>query len=483
MKRAAINLFTLGFALLAACESTPKASDAGALTDAAIVCPATADPSTWGPGTTHDTTIDAPETWTAAGSPHRVTDVITVNQPLTIEPCAVVLLDPSSSSRASLTVQSEGRLLAEGTAASPILIRGLPRADGSRVGNTIDSITATGEAIRLAHVTMEGGGETTASLGDYMLTLQGSGSGTPKTLHVDHVTLRDGYGGGIYLSKGDRFSADSTDLTVTGMRATSGLSADHNMTNDAPVRFAHPDSVGSLPSGDYTGNTSDHIAVSCFGCARVGVTETATWRDPGVPYFMRSGIALEPSASNPTLTLEAGVTLRWTTGTSTSNRGTLRVGYAPMGTEKATLIVAGTAENVVTMEGVTEQPGAWSGIAIYQGGVDTRLDHLLLRHAGLETPSAIIDCSGLGPRFGIGVNVASGLDVSPDLIRNTTVQDAAADTVGIMRGWSIDEAAVGLAPDYLAAAAGNTVTGLSCRQSGFQVVPPSGPPTCSTTCE
>lgn len=458
-----------------ACGTQPVVQDAGS------TCPATADSATWGPGTPHEQPIEAAQTWTAAASPHRVKWSLLVTSPLTIEPCAVVLMEPPSGATASLTVNGDGRLVAEGTAAQPILIRGLPRADdGKRVGNTINAVTSKGEAIRLAYVTIEGSGETAASLGDYMVTLQGSGTSTPKTIHVDHVTLRDGYGGGIYLSETDRFSANSSDLAVTGMRATGGLSPDTNMPREAPVHFVSAEAVRTLPSGSYSGNASDHIAVGSFNSGGARITESGSWKDPGVPYFMRSGLKIVPSASNPTLTLEAGVTLKWTTGASLSNRGAIEVGYAATGNERATLLVAGTATKPVTMEGVTDQPGAWAGIEIHLAGSDSRLSHALLRHSGLESSTAIIDCSGLGRRFAIGVNYAARLG-EPDssIIRDTTIRDAKAGTVGIMRGWTSTGS---MSTDFLNSG-GNTVMGLTCRQSGFMSDPPNAPAMCSTTCD
>jgi hypothetical protein len=45
-----------------------------------------------GTGTDHGGTISAAETWTAAGSPHRITAELVVRATVTIEPCALVLL-------------------------------------------------------------------------------------------------------------------------------------------------------------------------------------------------------------------------------------------------------------------------------------------------------------------------------------------------------------------------------------------------------
>ncbi|MBM4357546.1 MAG: hypothetical protein FJ096_05485 [Deltaproteobacteria bacterium] len=96
------------------------------------LCPATDDPTLWTAGTLHSGAIDAAETWTAAASPHRVLGTLDVNAVLTVDPCAVVLLAPTEGGGAThLDLHEGGKLVAEGSADKPILIRGLKRADGS----------------------------------------------------------------------------------------------------------------------------------------------------------------------------------------------------------------------------------------------------------------------------------------------------------------------------------------------------------------
>ena len=78
-------------------------------------CPA----PTSGP-TNHPGTVGT-ETWTAAGSPHKVPLNTNISGTLTIEPCAEVLI----GGQLNLSVEGTGKLVAEGTANKPIHIGAL----------------------------------------------------------------------------------------------------------------------------------------------------------------------------------------------------------------------------------------------------------------------------------------------------------------------------------------------------------------------
>ncbi|MBM4357547.1 MAG: hypothetical protein FJ096_05490 [Deltaproteobacteria bacterium] len=332
--------------------------------------------------------------------------------------------------------------------------------------------------MRLAHVTLEGSAASTNSNGSYLLRLAGIGERASQLLHVDHVTLRDGHGGGIFVSGAGLFTKDSTDLTVTGMRALEGLREDTNMPLTAPIHFDDAQAASTLPSGQFTGNAIDHVAVGVFGSGGTQIDEgTHTWRYLGVPYYMISMLFLG-GPSGPTLTIEAGTTLKWTTGEGNSNRGGIDVGY---GDDAGPLLVKGTADRKVTMEGVTEDPGAWEGIEFFPNGAASRLDHLVVRHTGNGSSTSVDNCANptvQWARFAVGVNFTDEPGKVPDasMIRNTTIKDALPDTAGIARGWVADLAACD-SVDFLAGQ-GNEVVGLATPQSAYAIDPPNAAPMC-----
>jgi len=446
---------------------------------AAGLCPALDPITSWNSGTLHTGAVDAPETWTAAASPHKIVGTLDVNAAITVEPCGIVLFAPTDGGGETiLDLHAKGQFLAQGSADKPILMKGLRRDDGSAEENGIAAIEATGEVVRFAHVTFEGSAKSSDLSGSYFVRLVGLGERGSQQLHVEHVTLRDGYGGGIFLSKAAVFTKESTDLTVTGMRALEGLREDTNMPLTAPVHFDDAQGVSTLPSGSYAGNVTDHVAVGIFGSGDTHIDDGAhVWRDTGVPYYMLSKLFIA-GTGGPTLTLEAGVTLQWTTGESDSNRGGIDVGYAD---EEGTLLVQGSADRKVTMEGVTDDPGAWEGIEFFPKGAGSRLDHLILRHTGNGSNTSIAHCTDPSmqwARFAVGINFNAEPGMVPEatMIQNVTIENALAETAGIARGWiaKIDNCD---SVDFLSGQ-GNEVVGLSTPQTAYTIEPMSAPSLC-----
>jgi hypothetical protein len=473
------------------CDDSTLQPDAGFVADAGVSgdggfvsdaggdgCPARSASTTWGAGTDHATSVSTDEVWGAAGSPHRVASPLSVRAQLTIEPCAVVIL----SGTGQLLLDAEAsRLVAEGTAERPILVRG--QATGA--ANTTRGISATagsGESIRLAHVTIEGIGDGADGFGDYAVALQ---SASDQTLHVDTVTIRDTFGGGVGLGRRARFTSTSRGLTVTGTKKGDGVR--DGMPQSAPVLFVDPGAVGTLPGGTYGGNEVDHVAVGEFGAAASTLTESSTWADRGVPYFMRAGLDVVPSAAGPAWTLEPGVTLRFRTGTDTRNDH-IRVGFGGSGAAVARLVAVGTADRKITFEALSGAAPAWSGVSIFPAARTSRLEHVVIRHTGLESRTMVQDCSGIraGVTFALAINFASapGLEPSAEVVRNTTIADAAAGSVGFQRSWIVEGQAGAPSVDLLAPGTGNAVLGLQCRQSGFTIQPPMNARLeCASGCE
>lgn len=454
-------------------------TDAGTTTDGGTSnCPATANPATWGMGTARGSSISSDETWTAADSPHRVSTRISVGARLTVEPCAVVLL--TGTGQLYLDAAG-GKLVAEGTAERPILIQG--QATGAMNSTRGVWTTASqGEAMRLAHVTIDGIGDGNDGFGDYAIALQSTDA---QTLHVDTVTIRNTYGGGIGFDQRARFSATSRNLTITGTKRGDGMR--DGMPQSSPVLFVNPGAVGTLPSGTYTGNEVDHVGVGAFGSGAANLTEDSTWVNRGVPYVLRSGINLVPSMANPTWTLREGVTLKFLTGTDVSNAH-LSIGFTAMMGVSARFLVEGTAAQKVTFEALSGMAPAWSGISIFPAARASRINHAVLRHTGLESRTAVQDCSMIrrGVVFALALNFADTVNYlvpDEDTVRNTTIRDAATNTIGFQRSWIVSGNAGAMSVNLLDGGKGNAVEGLTCRQSGFSIFNSAMGTRCAGACE
>jgi hypothetical protein len=116
-----MRTFASFLAIAAACGSP----DARHLPDAAAP-DAAISPCTMptGAGTMHTGSINAAETWTAAGSPHVLPGDLGIHAQVTIEPCAVVQI----AGGATVTVGLGGELDATGATTKPVLIERLDPA-------------------------------------------------------------------------------------------------------------------------------------------------------------------------------------------------------------------------------------------------------------------------------------------------------------------------------------------------------------------
>ncbi|HJX53024.1 MAG TPA: hypothetical protein VJ801_09695, partial [Polyangia bacterium] len=281
------------------------------------VRPATAQTPVPG-GTLGDTT------WTAAGSPYIVSGGLTVaaGATLTVEPGVTVQFDGYW-----LTV--DGTLIAVGTAAAPIVIKGLSDTPGYWDGITIEGDSGNiNTGSRLAYVTLS--------------------DGKPNlTLFYAHVTVANSVisnssSDGIYGEQAG--VADVSATSFTGNQGY-GLSFDDGSVDPA------------LASITMSGNGTNAI--------RLGggtIAASRTWKNVGVPYQIEGGFTV---AAGATLTVEPGVTVQFDGHWLTVD---------------GTLMAVGTAAAPIVFKGLSDTPGYWDGISIQgdPGNINTgsRLEYV-----------------------------------------------------------------------------------------------------------
>jgi len=384
--------------------------DDAAVPDAEPGCDAPAGPTMHTSGG-----VQADETWTAAGRPHIVRGDLTVYATLTLEPCAEVLLAGAS------TVTVRGALVAEGTAARPIRIAAAdPEAPFSQIRTVLGTI-------RLAHTSVEDGGAPLNTLPELTGTfdLQGADQTAPTqgTLFVDHVAVRRSRSNGIVLRDGAGFADGSTDLTITEAA-------------EFPISL-WARAVGTVPSGSYTGNAIDEIAIPGGGGAQA-ISESTTMHARGVPY--RIGIAStfgdvrverQPGVSGvSTLTIEPGTTLRFKRG------GRLMI-QTFVGDSPATgaLVAVGTAEAPIVFTSAEETPAPGDWLGIWFGLVPdpgNRIQHARIEYAGALSGSGSGACSL--PDGGI-LSAAIRIFGLPASVFITDTEIVSSGRHGIDRGW------------------------------------------------
>lgn len=231
-------------------------------------------------GTSHGGT-EGSQTWKASDSPHRVPDGTSIGvgagTSLTIEPCALVVLGVG----ASIAVgdgQGPGELIVAGDATHPIAFTG--SAAGKDAWGGID-FEANGAGTVLSYVTVEHAYQ--GARPGIQASIVFSGSSSPR---IDHTTVRDGKGHGIYADGNSQFGAGSGDNVIKGMGVR-------------PIAL-HVAALNSLPEGTYTGNGDDRIEV-VHGGGRV--KGAVTWPKRSLDYLL-TGLHIGVDGK---LTIEPGV--------------------------------------------------------------------------------------------------------------------------------------------------------------------------------
>lgn len=363
------------------------------------------------------------ETWTADKSPHIVSSDITINGTVTMEPCAELLL----GNQVSIGVSATGRIIADGLPTKPIHI------GPSVAGKNFSQIrTFGGGTLHLSYVTVDGGGDPQNTLPYITGTfdLQGADQTQPSqpTLFVDHVNVRDSKSNGIVLRDGAGFAAGSTDLTVSG-------------SLQFPVSIWSR-AVGGLPTGKYTGNSTDEILLP--GTASYeGVAESTTMHDRGVPYrvghptsFGILRVDVLPTIKTPTvLTIEPGVVLRF-------KKGGMMTVTSGVGTSPAlgSLVALGTPDKPIIFTSAEPIPAAGDWLGIWYGllpSITNRTNYARIEYAGGDSSSGSDACNvpPLGKQNDAAIRIF-GVPAQGQFVTNTTIISSAA--VGIDRGWRND---------------------------------------------
>jgi hypothetical protein len=373
-----------------------------------------------GIGTTHGGALPQPETWTAAASPHVIPSDTTISAQITLEPCAVVAI----GSRKTITVGTNGSIIAQGTERKPVTIR---QKDS---GQSWASIRAIGGTLSFTYTRVLGGGDPLNIVPDVAaaLDIRADQYRPPaEILHADHVVIQDSLSQGIYLHEGGAFSARSASVVIERSRGY-------------PIH-AWSNLVGSIPQGTYTGNSKDEIVINGES-AYATIDRDVTFHDRGIPYRVGSSLSLGQlrvgTLGTPplaTLTIEPGVTLRFKKGGVFH----VEVGVGPNPATGA-LIAVGTLANPIVFTSAESSPAAGDWLGIYFGLTPNprdRLDFVRVEYAGGASTLAGSSCPypANPPQTNDAAIRVFGAPPAT-LITNTTISDSAGH--GIDRGWRSD---------------------------------------------
>ena len=386
-------------------------------------------------GTMHNNSVTVAETWTEAGSPYSLPYDINVSAPLTIEPCAVVRIAAGKT----ITIKPGGAFIAAGQDRRPVTIE---RVTG---GMAWTQIRALGGDLSLTHAVVSGGGASASA--PALVALAAALHVQSGSLHVDDVEIVDSQSQGVLLDGTGGFDASSQNLRIRGAAG---------FPINVFARF-----VGSIPSGQYTGNGRDAIGIA--GAAAGGaLLFSQTMRNHGVPYHVGTGqnggrldVSSQSNGAVAVLTVDPGVIIQFPPA------GMLFVAgrNATNGPALGALIANGAGAPIVftSDQNAALVPGGWIGIRIGDP-VDPRtvLQNVKVMFAGAADSAGSNSCPY--PGFSTINDAAIRILGVPSTQFITNSEIIASARMGIDRGWRSD-----IQPDFLPSNAFTAVA--SCKQT------------------
>ena len=402
---------------------------------------------------THSANIASSESWAGDGVTHRVPTSISITgtATVTIEPCAIVALGPG----VSLTVRDNARLVSAGTSGTRFVV--FRRDNANQAWGTLRGFTPT-SLIDLTWTRLEGGGAF-GGLNDPTIAGFGNGYGSPPVpvVRTDNVVIQGSRGVGVHLDANAAFTADSRELNITG-------------SGGRPVHTTMM-SLGSLPTGTYTGNATDEILIHGPGA---NVFADITVQDLGVPVRIPFGSMYigpaPPATAQVTLTLRPGVTFTFPrVGGQPGARMTFGTnGNAPNNLVGSLNAIGTAAKPIIFTSGeANPAPGDWVGIWLNTAN-GSRLDHVEISYAGGPTGIQSNNCrpANTEDQAALFVGSFSSQYVPPsNLLTNSRITNSAY--YGINAMWL---AGTHNAPDLTAT---NTFqNNARCRQTFNGLLPP-----------
>lgn len=418
-------------------DAQPSPNQDAAIDVAPVGCPAPT-----GVILNHVGDITANETWAGDGTVHRwlFDGSIRPGATLTIAPCALVQVGPSLSISLRGAENAPAKLIARGTEAQPIQISNVPGSDkwGGIIGYDANA------SADLAHATLENGGN--GVLRGATINLRAGGDPgliANAVLRIDHVTISGSVGTGVVLESGAGFTADSSVLRIQGGGVGPGGS-------DSAIEIGQI-AVSTLPTLQFSGNARDQVRISA-GPGSLQIARDTTIRNLGVPYYFyfdRIRVFDPKGLVSPTLTIEAGVEIRFDD-------------YMVVGSVNlpGKLIAVGTAAQpiVFTSAKLAPSSGDWPGLWL-RHAPGSRLENIRIEFAGGPSGIGSANCKPSGSNDNAGLLLGFDGSYVPNAsdLSGVTISNSASHGINAM--WT--NAAFG--PDLTAGFTFVNVPG--CRQT------------------
>lgn len=294
--------------------------------------------------------ISADTTWTVAGSPYIVCSsfgaTINAGVTVTVEPGATVQVTSGNG----VHINVIGSLIANGTAALPITFTALIPANGVWGGIWTAGSAQTLAKLSLDYVNLAYAGANSSSEGAVLVS--------KATVTIDHSTISNGAGNGIFVSFGDTVTLNRTNFIGNGLSA---------------VVLSSPTGEDMLMTGlTASGNGSNVVRIN----STTYETGQRHWSNPGIDYLIDGNVE---NSNGDILTIDPGVTLEFT-----SSQGQLTIG--------GQLLAQGTQAEPILMTREANTSGYWRGIVVNGGAqqANAQLDYVTVEYAGSDIGGADI---------------------------------------------------------------------------------------------
>lgn len=283
---------------------------------------------------------------------YRVTRRISVTAPLTVEPGVQVRFEND----ASLHIENNGEIIAEGTEDEPILFTGTEKQRGWWRGIRVATIN-TRNSMKYVIIEYAGGAELDISTPAANLVVGSWQNSTNGRLVLQNSILRHGAGYGLNVRHSSVLH-DSKNNTYTG-----------NADGPAIMRIGSMHYLDS--DSDYTGNDGkDYVVIENAG--HIDANDTRTWQALNVPYRI-NGLR---NINNSTITIEPRAKFEFEKDAGLTFQQESRL-Y--IGSEQAEWV---GEEDHVVFTGVEKIPGHWRGIQVISGRAGNFMNGVTIEYAG-----------------------------------------------------------------------------------------------------
>ncbi len=271
--------------------------------------------------------------------------LVSVNEALTIE--AGTVIEFANEAGLSVAEAVNAAIMAEGTSAEPVILKGTADVEGYWKGIRVLS---TNPLNSLRHTHISNAGSSSFNGADIQSPIKVEGK-----LRIQNCIIKDSPSVGIHVGSW------APDDAIAGF---SGNIIENCGSYPIEIALAQLQEIDA--NSIYNANQKNKIYVYPGGT----ITNDHVWKDFGIPILMNNDVYVGYGSEPGSLSIQEGTEIHFMTDAA------LRInsnGY---------LAVSGTAANPVLLRGEVPAPGAWKGIFVMSNDLRNSIHGTILSHGG-----------------------------------------------------------------------------------------------------